>query len=109
MVRAVTSPSTRASAGTPPDTPIGHQRDRRARSSHSLRLFVFIGAILRPQNPLSSDRELHLASWNLWGDSRWAERRHSVELMLRRLAPDVLGIQELSPTNAAAVDQILVS
>lgn len=53
--------------------------------------------------------ELRLASWNLWGDSRWAERQQSVALMLGRLAPDVLAVQELSPTNASALDHMLVS
>lgn len=53
--------------------------------------------------------ELRLASWNLWGDSRWAERQQSVARILGRLSPGVLAVQELSPTNASALDQMLPS
>ena len=53
--------------------------------------------------------ELRVASWNLWGDSCWAERQLSVERMLARITPDVLAVQELSGTSATALDGMLVS
>lgn len=53
--------------------------------------------------------KLRLATWNLWGDSRWHEREPSVERLLRSGVPDVLAAQELSDATAASVDRILPS
>ncbi len=52
---------------------------------------------------------VRFVSWNLWGDARWPERVASVGRLLHEAAADVLAVQELSETSAAALDRMLAS
>lgn len=48
-----------------------------------------------------------IVTYNLWGTERWPERAESVRVFLQRFKPDILCVQEVTPTTARFLDSEL--
>ena len=49
------------------------------------------------------DKRFTVCTFNLWGDTRWEERRPPLISFLRRHRPDILCVQELRPAIARTI------
>jgi endonuclease/exonuclease/phosphatase (EEP) superfamily protein YafD len=46
-------------------------------------------------------------TYNLWAEARWPERENALRAFLRKLAPDILCVQELRPSTRTVLDEEL--
>ena len=50
---------------------------------------------------------VNIMTFNVWGETRWSERKEALQECLRISNPDVLVLQEVTPTVLDAIDAAL--